>query len=111
MAEWDTTERRSYVRSSVHLQASLTSAYATEEATVLNVSLDGCRLRSNLAPRRDTELVIHLHWADGRSAIRIDRAVVRWSAGPDFGVQFLLVGIHEAKELQRMLKRLSSIDS
>ena len=111
MGQWDARERRNYVRVPVHLHASLTSAYATEGATVSNLSSDGCRLKSPLAPREGTELAIHLHVADERSTIRIDRAVVRWSAGPDFGVQFLLMGIHEADQLQRIVKQFAPGDS
>ena len=111
MGQWDARERRNCARFPVHLHASLTSAYATEEATVFNFSPDGCRLKSPLAPREGTELAIHLHVADNPFTIRIDRAVVRWSAGPDFGVQFLLMGIHEADQLQRIVKRLAPADS
>ena len=108
MSGWETNDRRSHPRLSVRFRASLTSAYATEEGMVLNLSPDGCRLKSSLAPSNGTELVIHLHVADELAAIRVDRAVVRWSAGPDFGVQFLLMGVHEEEQLQRVLSRLSS---
>ena len=111
MSGWETKDRRSHPRLAVRFRASLTSAYATEEGTVLNLSLDGCRLKSSLAPSSGTQLVIRLHVADGLPEIRVDRAVVRWSAGPDFGVQFLLLGVHEAEQLQRVLNRLSSIGS
>jgi len=111
MGQRDARERRNYVRFTVQLHASLTSAYATEDATVSNLSADGCRLKSHLAPREGTELAIHLHVVDDGSTIRIDRAVVRWSAGPDFGVQFLLMGVHEADQLQRIVKQLTPGDS
>src|ERR687898_687999 len=109
MPGWETKDRRSHTRLPVRFRAALTSAYATEEGMVLNLSLDGCRLKSSLAPSSGTQLVIHLHVADDLAAIRVDRAVVRWAAGPDFGVQFLLMGVYEAEELQRVLNRLSSI--
>jgi PilZ domain-containing protein len=111
MHEWETNDRRSHPRQPVRFRASLTSAYATEEGMVLNLSRDGCRLKSSLAPSNGTQLVIHLHVADDLAAIRVDRAVVRWAAGPDFGVQFLLVGIYEAEQLQRVLNRPPSIGS
>lgn len=61
------------------------------EAQLLDTSTTGCRLTSTVAVRQGQELRISLLLNDHPWPLQIDKAVVRWIKGHEFGVKFLAI--------------------
>lgn len=65
------------------------------EATILDVSTNGCRATSLTEVKVGLSLKLSLFLQDQQWPLRIDEAVVRWVAGQSFGLEF--VGIRPAQ--------------
>ncbi len=61
------------------------------EARLLDTSTTGCRLTSTLPVRQGQELRMSLLLNDHPWPLQIDKAVVCWMKGDEFGVKFLAI--------------------
>ncbi|HSF67075.1 MAG TPA: PilZ domain-containing protein [Nitrospiraceae bacterium] len=73
-----------------------------EDGVVLDLSLGGCRLMSEMHVSSGISLVMHIR-PDQHSAIYIPRAVVRWVGDTVCGMQFTDVPEPELATLTRLL--------
>jgi len=73
---------------------------------VSSLSNKGCTVRSDEHVRPSTFLVLHIHLSEQYSPIEIKLAVVRWSTGKEFGVEFLEMASQERQRLHHILKSL-----
>ena len=84
-----------------------TSTFSTnggrmEDCVVLDLSLGGCRIASDVPVPSDTPIELHIVERNHDTTLCIPRAVVRWVGDSAFGVEF-----NELPELEsRMLTRL-----
>ena len=86
-------ELRGSVRYRVRFHSSFSSAeIVAGEGVGLDLSVRGCLISSPTQVTRGTELQLHLILPenDHYSPVDIERAVVRWTEGNEFGVEFLL---------------------
>jgi hypothetical protein len=90
----------------VQFRATLTGVTGTTAGTVLDLSINGCRLRSAEALTPGKMLLLRMEIGDPATILRIDGAVVRWSRGSEFGVQFLHSRTVERHQLQQILTKL-----
>ncbi|HET8579852.1 MAG TPA: PilZ domain-containing protein [Nitrospiraceae bacterium] len=102
-------DRRQSPRFRVHFQGSFTIERedpVAGEGTVVDLSLGGCRVESELrVPTRiDLELLIYV--PDVEEPIRIGWAPVQWARDHDFGVKFARVAPDQQKRLRRVLQTL-----
>ena len=65
------------------------------EATVLDISTNGCRATSSTEIKPGLSLKLSIFLQDQQWPVRIDEAVVRWVEGQAFGLEF--VGIRPAQ--------------
>lgn len=65
------------------------------EATVLDISTNGCRATSSIEIKAGLSLKLSIFLQDQQWPVRIDEAVVRWVEGQAFGLEF--VGIRPAQ--------------
>lgn len=79
-----------------------TDGVRLEDGVVLDLSLGGCRLMSEIHIPSGISLEIHIR-PDQHSAIYVPRAVVRWVGATAFGVQFNQVPELELATLTRLL--------
>jgi PilZ domain-containing protein len=90
--------RRKHPRFQVELHCVFAGDQATGEGTVLDLAMEGCRVRSDTpAPNGAyVEVFITLH---GQIVpLFIELAVIRWSAGPLFGLEFIRIAEgHQAR--------------
>ena len=98
--------RRRQARVPVLFPATVTGAMGTAAGTVLDLSVNGCRLKSAQALPPGKLLLLRMEVGDPAGMLRIDGAVVRWSRGSEFGVQFLHSRTVERDQLQRVLQKL-----
>ena len=83
-------ERRKHKRIPVRYRSSFSSANLINgEGTALDLSLGGCRVRSERTVYPGTVLVLHLSLPDQEAEFTVEQALVRWSQNREFGVEFV----------------------
>lgn len=102
------TEKRRHPRYPVNIQGFFSSGTVRgEEAVVLDLSSGGCRVLSSayVIPEAKVEIQIRPRLSP---PIFVPNAVVRWSSGITFGVQFTELTAHESKALTQLLCSMNS---
>ena len=74
--------------------------------TAFNLSLNGCALESGQPFDPDATMQMSLHIPTDKKPVKVGRARVTWTAGKDFGVEFLNV---ESTGKVRLKKYISSL--
>lgn len=74
------------------------------EGTALNLSLDGCGFASNLMVPSGVYVQVKLHLPEQASPITIELAIIRWSAGRRFGLEFIRAHPEEQSRLVQAIK-------
>ena len=96
---------RKYPRFVVNFPVALATSVFECDGTVLNLSLGGCRLESEIevAPREYLSLRLYLSYHE--APVVIKTAVVRWvcSDSHECGVEFLVIEQEQRDLLQRFL--------
>ncbi|WP_447979384.1 PilZ domain-containing protein [Candidatus Nitrospira bockiana] len=104
-------ELRRYPRLLVHFRIFLLSPDAPEDSgLVLNLSLGGCRIRTARPVLRGVHVVLRLEVPE-EEPIRIERAVVRWSKGQEFGVQFYTITSRQQHRLKQLVHALEHVSA
>ena len=95
---------RSFKRFLIHCHVDFLSPSYVGKGTVLNISKAGLRVTTTQAVQTGTKLALRLFVPGLEYPINIDRAVVRWSYGPEFGLQTLRSQIEEEARLERWIR-------
>lgn len=74
--------------------------------TIFNLSLGGCALESGVGVNMDATIRLNLHIPTDKKPVRVGRAKVVWTAGDDFGVEFLNMDETGRVRLQRFIEDL-----
>jgi len=77
---------------------------AAGEGFVKDISLGGCRVETSIQVHLGTELELRIAVPPGLTPVAVDRAVVRWEQGQEFGVAFLSLRPSEQEHLQNLLR-------
>ena len=96
---------RKYPRVAVRFPISFTGD-RDGEGMVSNLSLGGCHVESETEVDRKDYLTFRVYHSFHEPPIKIDVAVVRWSRGTDFGVEFISLLSEEQDRLKQVLKSL-----
>ena len=76
------------------------------EGRLFNLSAGGGAIESGTAVQRGTVLTLRVHLPSLSLPIAVDQAEVTWTAGDDFGVQFLSLGTREQARLSQLIAGL-----
>jgi|SRR5688572_5880892 hypothetical protein len=76
------------------------------EGTIADLSKTGCCVESETQPPKGAELQLSLFLSDYSWPMKVDRAVVRWSKGHTFGVEFLAMQPAQRDRLVRTIMKL-----
>ncbi|HXF92821.1 MAG TPA: PilZ domain-containing protein [Nitrospiraceae bacterium] len=91
-------------------EVSLAVAYSGDQVVgrglVLNISHGGCGIKAETTLPIGTFLELHIEAPSLHTPLHIDLAVVRWSLGKHFGLDFLQVHPDQETRLRRVLKSL-----
>ncbi len=82
-------EQRKYPRFPINCTVTFTSDAAKGEGRVLNLSLGGGAIESEVAINRGEYLKLQIKLPDQPTLLEIDLAPVRWVDGKAFGVEFI----------------------
>jgi hypothetical protein len=92
-------EQRKYPRFPINCTVTFTSDVAKGEGRVLNLSLSGGAIESEVAVSRGEYLKLQIKLPDQATPLEIDLAPIRWVDGKAFGVERALSG----KNVESML--------
>ena len=93
----------------VHYQISLsTTSAAAGEGTLLDLSIEGCRIECADQLSVNTYLSLRLSLAHEEPPVLVDLGAVRWVRGKERGIQFLSI---QRLQLNRLETFLASVDS
>lgn len=98
---------RRYPRYPVQLPISFTGDH-DGDGMVTNISLGGCHVeKADVAVLNKAFLTLHVYLSFNEPPMKIDAAVVRWSSGQDFGLEFVQVGSPEQERLTQYIGQLA----
>ena len=75
------------------------------EATVIDISTNGCKATSHMEMKVGLSLKLSLFLQDQQWPLRIDHAVVRWVDGQCFGLEFTGIRPAQRERLRSMLMK------
>jgi PilZ domain-containing protein len=78
------------------------------EATVLDISTNGCKATSLTEVKAGLSLKLSLFLQDQQWPLRIDHAVVRWVDGQTFGMEFTGIRPAQRERLRTILMKVRS---
>ncbi|MGZ8422902.1 MAG: PilZ domain-containing protein [Nitrospira sp.] len=88
----------------VHYQVSLSTTSTTAgEATLLDLSIEGCRMECAGQLSVNTYLSLRLPLTSDEPPILVDLAAVRWVREKDCGIQFLFIQPPQLNRLETFL--------
>lgn len=73
---------------------------------MVDLSVRGCRIESSTHTLAGTVLELRIDVSDHEAPLGIDQAVVRWTRGKFFGVEFVSLQMEEWVRLQQAVKQL-----
>ncbi|MFQ5993328.1 MAG: PilZ domain-containing protein [Nitrospiraceae bacterium] len=100
---------RGYPRYRVRFHSSFSSAeIVAGEGVGLDLSVRGCRISCPTRVTRGTELQLHLILPenDHYSSVDVERGVVQWTEGDEFGVEFLQLTTEVSERIHRFVRTL-----
>jgi PilZ domain len=98
-------DKRRYPRYAVEYTASFLGNGINSPGIVFNLSTAGCRGSSEGLIRRDALLRVLIDVPRLSAPIHVDRAVVRWSSGNEFGLEFTGIPSDDEQRLQDLMSR------
>lgn len=90
--------RRKHVRFQVELRCAFMGDQFAGEGTVLDLSMEGCRVRSDTPVLTGVYMEVFITLLGQIPPLPIELAVVRWSPGAVFGLEFIrITDRHQAR--------------
>jgi hypothetical protein len=100
-------EQRTNHRYHVRFRSSFSSiGLVGGEGNIVDLSIRGCRIESPTNVQPGASLDIRILAVEDEPAIRIQQAVVRWSRGRQFGLEFVTMVPEEWARLQHIVKQI-----
>ena len=101
-------EKRKAPRFPVQFILDFLGQYSVGAGTVSNLSTAGCMVGSDLVVLAGWSLKLRLYLPGQVAPLVVDQAVVRWSRGLEFGVEFLAMQLKEQERLHRFVSTLET---
>ena len=73
---------------------------------MVDVSMGGCKVRSDAAVQTGAYLELRVYLPDQDSPLKIDLAVARWSIGRECGLEFIRTQPEQQEQLHRLVHSL-----
>ena len=100
-------DKRQHPRFPARFHSSFTSVTVVSgEGNVVDLSIRGCRIDSLVDVRPGASLEVRIATIDHEPPIQIQQAVVRWSRGRQFGLEFVTMAPEEWARLQHTVKQI-----
>ena len=100
-------EQRKNLRFHVQFRSSFSSiAMVGGEGSVVDLSIRGCRIESPTDVQPGASLEVRIAAIEHEPPIQIQQALVRWSRGRQFGLEFVTMAPEEWARLQHTVKQI-----
>ena len=100
-------EQRKSLRFHVQFRSSFSSiAMVGGEGSVVDLSIRGCRIESSTDVQPGASLEVRIAAIEHEPPIQIQQALVRWSRGRQFGLEFETMAPEEWARLQHTVKQI-----
>jgi hypothetical protein len=100
-------EQRKNFRFPVKFRSSFSSiGLVGGEGSIVDLSIRGCRIESSIDVQPGASLDIRMKVIENEPPIHIQAAIVRWSRGGEFGLEFEVIVPTEWAHLQEFVKQL-----
>lgn len=76
------------------------------QGKLFNISIGGGAIQSETSVQTGAMLTLRVHLPSLKQPIEVSKAEVTWTAGEDFGVQFLQLGSEERDRLNQVVEDL-----
>ena len=96
-------DKRRHPRYAVEYAGSFLGNGINSQGMILNLSASGCRGSSEGVIRRDALLQVVIDVPRFLAPIQVDRAIVRWSGGNEFGLEFVGISYDDQQRLQGLI--------
>ena len=100
---------RRYERIAVDLSGSFSAGCLRGQGIVLDLSLGGCRLSSASAVKKGDLLGVLIELPGFEHSLYITRTVVRWTNAKEFGMEFILMDLHDRQRLDEMVLKTGGL--
>jgi hypothetical protein len=102
-------EHRKDPRFPVQFRSSFSSINIVSGIGILgDLSVRGCRVLSAVQVRPGTEVELRIEISDQEPPLQVNRAVVRWCRGGNFGLEFVSLTADQWARLQHVVKGLEA---
>ena len=95
-------ERRLFVQCPISIEGN----QGVSQGKLFNLSPGGGAIESATSVQSGTVLTLRVHLPSLKQPIEVNQAQVTWTAGDDFGVQFLQLGPQERERLNQVIADL-----
>ena len=102
-------EQRKHDRVHVEYAGSFSGSSLRAHGTILDLSAGGCRARASFIVRKDDCLGVLIDVPRYEHPLYIARAVVRWSHGEEFGMEFIQMEWVDQQRLSELVRALKAI--
>ncbi len=102
------TERRRAARFPVQFNLGFLRQHAVGVGSASNLSTEGCTVESELMVHQGWPLKLRFRLPDDDLPVEVTLAVVRWSQGQKFGLEFLRMKDKQRKRLRRVVSTLET---
>ena len=100
-------EQRKNIRFPVQFRSSFSStAMVGGEGSLVDLSLRGCRIESPTEVQPGASLELRIAVMEHGVPIQVQAAIVRWSRGQQFGLEFEVIASAEWVHLQDVVKQI-----
>ncbi|HEY6260426.1 MAG TPA: PilZ domain-containing protein [Nitrospiraceae bacterium] len=100
-------EQRKNLRLHVKFRSSFSSiGMVGGEGVLVDLSIRGCRIESPTDVQPGVSLEVRITAMEPETPIKIDQALVRWTRGRQFGIEFVTMAPEEWARLQHTVKQI-----
>jgi hypothetical protein len=90
----------------VHYPISFEGNQGIGKGKLFNLSMGGCAIESGINVQVGTTVTLRVYVPTHKEPIQVSRAGVTWSAGEDFGVEFMDLDPQERERLKKLITDL-----
>ena len=101
-------ENRKHDRYPVEYLAAFSGHSFGAQGVILNLSVIGCRARSPFAVKRDDSLGVLIDVPRYDHPLHVTLAVVRWSNGEEFGMEFIRIEPDDQLRLRELIRAMKA---
>jgi hypothetical protein len=101
-------DKRRHPRYAVEYRGSLLGNGINSQSVILNLSTAGCRGSSEGFIRQDALVRVVIDVPRFSAPIQVDRAIVRWSRGNAFGLEFVGISSNDHNRLQVLISAMKA---